>query len=106
MTSSRQRRRTGSYRVRQPVEELVKGDWIITHANASGVIDRVSNGSGHSADAQLSNALRLHGRGDWVGLIEKDHFLVRNVGMNRHFVAGEIMVDEEAQARVNRECLH
>ena len=40
------------------------------------------------ADAELADALGLHRRRDRIGLVEEDHFLARNIGMDRHFVAG------------------
>ena len=91
---------------RQPVEELVERDRIVAHAHAGGVVDRVGDGRADAADAELGDALGLHRRGHRVGLVEEDHLLVRDVGMDRHLVAGEVVVDEEAEALVDRELLH
>ena len=38
--------------------------------------------------------------------IEEDDVLVRNVGVDRNLVSGEIMIDEEAEPLVDHELLH
>src|ERR1700722_545510 len=95
-----------SRHVRHPVEELVERDRIVAHTHAGGVVDRVGDGGADTAHAELAAALRLHGRGDRIGLVKEDHFLMRNVGMDRHFVTGKIVIDEEAVALVDHELLH
>ncbi len=87
-------------------EELVQRDRIVAHAHAGRVVDRVGDGRADAADAEFADALGLHWRGHRVGLVEEDDFLVRDVGVDRHLVAGQVVVDEEAEALVDREFLH
>jgi hypothetical protein len=41
-----------------------------------------------------------------IGLVEEDHLLVRDVGMDRHLVGSKVVVDEEAVALVDHQILH
>src|SRR3954468_11015627 len=77
-------------------EELVEGDRIIAHTDPGSVVDRVRDGGADAANAELGDALCLHGRGHRIGLVEEDDLLVRDVGVNWHFVSGKVVVDEEA----------
>jgi hypothetical protein len=85
---------------------LVQRDRIVAHSHAGSVVDGVGHSCSHAADAQLSDALGLHRRGHRVGLVQEDHVLVRDVGMDRHLVAGQVVVDEEAQPLVDDQFLH
>src|SRR4051812_42514826 len=102
LPSSREEAATGapllrcSRRVRHPVEELVERDWIIAHADPGRVVNRVRDRGADAANAELGDALRLHGRGHRIGLVEEDDLLVRDVSVNWHLVAGKIVVHEEA----------
>src|SRR5882724_6374035 len=81
----------------QPVEELVERDRIVSDAHAGRVVDRVGDGCADPADAQLADAFGLHRRRHRVGIVQKDHVLMRNIGMDRHFIAGKVMIYEEAE---------
>jgi hypothetical protein len=88
-------------------QQLVERDRIVAHAHAGGVVDRVRHRRRHAADAQFAHALGLHRRrAHRIGLVEEDHFLVRDVGMHRHLVAGQVVVDEEADALVDHQVFH
>ena len=55
------------------------------------------------ANPQLAHALRLKRRRDRIERVEEHAFLMRNVGVHRHFVPGEIVIGEEAEALVDME---
>ncbi|RKK01531.1 hypothetical protein EBE87_27000 [Pseudoroseomonas wenyumeiae] len=72
---------------RQVLDQLVQRDRIVAHPHAGRVVDRVRYSGAHATEAEFTDALRLHGRGDRVHLVKEDDFLVRYVGVDRHFVA-------------------
>jgi hypothetical protein len=41
-----------------------------------------------------------------VGLVEKDHVLMRDIGVNWDLVSGEVIIDEQAASLVDGEFLH
>ena len=47
-------------------------------------------------EASYPDALEFHGRRHRVDLVEEDDLLVRDVGVDRHLVAGKVVVHEEA----------
>ena len=89
--------------VRQPIKQLVERDRIVANPHAGRVVDRISDRSRASADAKFTDPLGLHRRRARVHFVEEDHFLMRNVRMNRHLIAGEVMIDEEAVPLVDRD---
>jgi hypothetical protein len=66
-------------------------------------VDRVGDRCAHTTDAELADARGFHRRRDRVGLVQEDHVLVRDVGMDWRLVAREVVVDEEASPRVDGE---
>src|SRR5690348_15479798 len=81
--------------VRKTFEELVERDRVISYPDAGGIIDGIGHCRRNAAYAELGNALGLHRGRNRVGLIKEDDFLVRDIGVHRHLVAGEIMIGEE-----------
>ena len=92
--------------VRHSSDQLVERDRIVACAHAGRIVNRVGNRSGHAANAKLADALGLHGRGDRIGLVKENQLLMRDVGVNRHLVAGEVVIDEEAATLVDHQLFH
>lgn len=79
-----------SSHVRKSINHLIKPDWIIPHANASRVVDRVRDRRSDAADAKLAYPLRFHWRRHRVHFVEEDDLLMRDVRMHRDHVADEV----------------
>ena len=99
------RLRDGVQEIRQAIEQFLKRDRVIAHAHAGGVVDGVGDRRGHAAQAQFGHALGLHRGAVGVRLVEEDDLLHRHVPMHRDLVAGEVVVDEEADLRVDDQLL-
>jgi hypothetical protein len=78
---------------------------VIAQANAGGVVQRVGDRRQHAADAEFADSLGLHRRCIRIGVLEKEHFLSRNVGKHRRFIACQVVVDEEAETAIHRQLL-
>ena len=90
----------------QAIQEFIEGDRIIPDTHSSRVINGVRYRCGDATQPKFANALRLHGRGNRVRFIEEDDVLMRNVCVDRNFIAGEIVIDEEAAPLVDHELFH
>jgi hypothetical protein len=73
-TSGRMRRKSNlaPTRTRQSVEKLIERDWVVTHPRPGSIVDRIGNGCGDPAHAELTDTFGLHWRHGRVDLVEKD----------------------------------
>jgi hypothetical protein len=53
-------------------------------------LDRVRGGGRDTADAELRDALRVHGQRNRIYLVQEDQVLMRNVDMHEHLLHAEV----------------
>src|SRR5881628_1099108 len=70
------------------------------------MVDRVGHRWSNPGKAEFADALGLEWRNGRVHLIDEKDFQMRDVSVDRYFVAGEVVVDEEAEFFVDRHRLH
>ena len=72
--------------IAKAAEELVERDRVITNSDAGGIVDRVGNRGATPQMPSSPTPLAFIGDDVRIRLIEEDHLLVWNVGVDRHFV--------------------
>ena len=65
------------------------------------MIDRVGDGSSSADDADLADTLHPKGIEMRLHLVDEDHVDVMDIGIHRHMILGEIVIDETAIAVVD-----
>src|SRR5260370_14722971 len=87
---------------RQTGKQLVEGDRIVPDPRATGVVDRIRDRGAGAPDAEFADALALERIGLVVELGEKNGIDGWNIGMHRHVIFGEVVIDEIAEAGLAR----
>src|SRR6266478_4897563 len=82
-------------------QQLVRCSGDVADASASCVMDGIDDRGARSADTKLADPFAPERTAMRIGLVKKDDINRADVGIHRDMVAGQILIDEGAVARVD-----
>src|ERR1700733_13864226 len=81
-------------------EQILDAHGKLADADASGVVDRGSNGGRDSGEAYLPYAANAERVKHLVGIVEESDVDLRSIGIGGHDVVGEVVVNRNAETWV------
>jgi len=82
------------------VQHLIERDRQVAHPHAGRVVDGIGDRCRDPHDPDLAESFHPERVDQGIRFVDEDHLDVVDVGVNRHMVLGDVVVDDPAKAVV------